>query len=67
MKEINIMPIIWNEDDIYVSKCVKFEIASAGNSPQEALENLREAVELYVENARALGILDDFVSSITSM
>ena len=67
MEIINIMPIIWKEDDAYISKCSELEIASVGNSPQESLENLREAVELYVENARALGILDDFAPSRASM
>ena len=56
MKEINIIPIIWKEDGIYVSKCTELEIASAGDSPQKALKNLKEAVELYIGNAKALGI-----------
>lgn len=59
MEIINITPIIWKEYDAYISKCSELEIASVGNSPQESLENLREAVELYVENARALGIFDN--------
>ena len=59
MKDINITPIIWKEDSTYISKCAELEIASAGDSHQEALENLREAIELYVENAKALGICND--------
>ena len=56
-----ITPLIWKEDDVYISKCPKLEVASAGDSPQEALENLKEAVELYVVNAKALGIHDNNV------
>ena len=59
MKEINIIPIIWKEGSTYVSKCSELEIASAGDSPQEALQNLKEAVELYVVNAKALRIHDN--------
>ena len=66
MKEFNVMAVIWQEDKIYVSKCPELEIASAGDTPQEALENLKEAVELYIENAKILGILDDFTASIES-
>ena len=66
MKEFNVTAVIWQEDDVYVSKCPELEIASAGDTPQEALENLKEAVELYIENARVLGILDDFTPSIQS-
>ncbi|KAF5418256.1 MAG: putative nuclease of the RNAse H fold [Candidatus Methanocomedens sp.] len=66
MKEFNVTAVIWQEDKIYVSKCPELEIASAGDTPQEALENLKEAVELYIENAKILGILDDFTASIES-
>ena len=64
MTEINITAVIWKEDDVCVSKCPELEVASAGDSPPEAHENLKEAVELYIENAKALGILDDFVPSL---
>ena len=66
MEEFNVTAVIWQEDDVYVSKCPELEVASAGDTPQEALENLKEAVELYIENAKALGILDDFTASIQS-
>ena len=64
MKEFNVTAVIWQEDDVYVSKCPELEVASAGDTPQEALENLKEAVELYIENAKILDILDDFTASI---
>jgi len=64
MKEFNVTAVIWQEEDVYVSKCPELEVASAGDTPQEALENLKEAVELYIENAKILGILDDFTASI---
>ena len=60
MKEFNITAVIWQEDQVYVSKCPELEVASAGDTPQEALENLKEAVDLYIENAKILGIMDDF-------
>jgi len=66
MKEFNVTAIIWQEDDVYVSKCSELEVASVGDTPQEALENLKEAVELYLENAKALGILNDFAASLQS-
>ena len=66
MKEFNVTAVIWQEDEVYVSKCPELEVASAGDTPQEALENLKEAVELYIENAKILGILEDFTASIES-
>jgi predicted RNase H-like HicB family nuclease len=66
MREFNVTAVIWQEDDVYVSKCPELEVASVGDTPQEALENLKEAVELYIENAQALNILDDFTASLQS-
>ena len=45
-----LMAIIWQEDRLYVAKCVELGVASQGSSEEEALVNLREAVELYLEN-----------------
>ena len=59
MEQLNVTAIIWQEDDAYVSKCPELEVASAGDTPEEALHNLKEAVELYLENAKSLGIFDD--------
>jgi len=42
MKKFNVTAIIWQEDDVYVSKCPELEVASAGDTPQEALELWRQ-------------------------
>ncbi len=42
---------IWREDDGYVSLCPEFDIASQGETVEEARTNLREAVELFFEAA----------------
>ena len=57
---------IWEEDGAYVSRCQELEVASCGDSPQDALDNIREAIELYLENARVLGIMKDLEPSLTS-
>ena len=43
--------IITHEEDGYVSLCPEFDIASQGESIEEARENLREALELFFETA----------------
>ena len=35
----------------YVARCLEVEVASQGLSVEEALANLREALELYFEDA----------------
>ena len=45
--------IIEREGDGYVSLCPELDIASQGNSVEEARDNLREALELFFETASA--------------
>jgi predicted RNase H-like HicB family nuclease len=40
---------IWREDDWFVAQCLEIDVASQGETEDEALANLREALELYVE------------------
>jgi predicted RNase H-like HicB family nuclease len=40
---------ITHEQPWYVARCLEVEVASQGESVEEALSNLREALELYFE------------------
>ena len=40
---------VWREGDWYVSQCLEIDIASQGRTEQEALDNLREALELHLQ------------------
>jgi predicted RNase H-like HicB family nuclease len=64
MKQYRLTAIIWKETEGYVSKCPELGVASAGNSPSQALVNLKEATELYLENAKQLGLLDDLADTL---
>ena len=66
MKTFDYTVVVWKEKEGYVSKCPELGVASCGNSITEATENLKEAVELYLENAEALGLLEDMEESLTS-
>jgi predicted RNase H-like HicB family nuclease len=44
---------VYREDDGYVALCPELDIASQGDTPDEARANLREAVELFLETADA--------------
>ncbi len=58
--------LVWKEGNQYVSKCPELEVASCGDTLEEALENLKEAVELYIENAKELGMLEDELEAVFS-
>ncbi|HZC18110.1 MAG TPA: type II toxin-antitoxin system HicB family antitoxin [Rubrobacteraceae bacterium] len=40
---------VWREGGWYVAQCLEVDVASQGESEEEALEDLREAIELYFE------------------
>jgi predicted RNase H-like HicB family nuclease len=66
MSQYSFSVIIWREDEVYVSKCPEIEVASTGDTPEEALNNLKEAIELWIENAKELGILEDHLPALTT-
>lgn len=43
--------IVQREGDGYVSLCPELDVASQGDTIEEARSNLREAVELFLETA----------------
>ena len=40
---------VWQEGKWYVSQCLDMDLASQGATEEEALSNLREAIELHFE------------------
>ena len=57
----NFKYVIYQENEFFVSQCLNANISSFGESQEEALHNLTEAVELYLndemgrENFRSIG------------
>jgi len=49
--------IVWKEGKSYVSKCPELGVASFGNTIEGAIRNLKEAVDLYLENAVELDMI----------
>ena len=47
---LELLAVVWRENAIYVALCPEFDVASQGKSVEEALRNLKEALELYLED-----------------
>jgi len=47
----NFTAMIYREDDGYVALCPELDVASQGDSIEQASANLQEAVELFLESA----------------
>lgn len=45
--------MIYRENDGFVAICPELDVASQGDSVEDASANLREAVELFMETAEA--------------
>jgi predicted RNase H-like HicB family nuclease len=44
---------VWREGNWYVPQCLEADVASQGESEDEALANLKEALELHFEAPQA--------------
>lgn len=44
---------VWREGNWFVAQCLEVDVASQGETEEEALANLREALELHFEEPRA--------------
>ena len=59
MKTFEYTAIVWKEGKSYVSKCPELGVASCGDT-------FEEAIELYIENAKELNLLEDVEESLTT-
>jgi predicted RNase H-like HicB family nuclease len=44
---------VWQEGNWFVAQCLEVDVASQGENQEEALRNLREALELHFEPPHA--------------
>lgn len=51
---------VWQEGDQFVSRCVELETTSCGATMGEAVDNIRDAVNLHLTTLEELGERDRF-------
>jgi len=49
MKSLSFTAVVHKEEDLYVAECPELGTVSQGYSIEEAIANLKEATELYLE------------------
>ena len=52
---------IWKEGNMYTSYCPELDVASCGQTVDEARKNLREALEIFIEKISKLGTLEELL------
>ena len=53
-ENLRLSAIITKEEGEYVALCPELDVASQGESIEDALSNLKEAVELYLEDEKEI-------------
>ncbi len=61
MKRLHLHNLIEKEGHIYSAVCLELNVASQGESIEEANKNLQEAVELYLEDVLQAGDKQGFI------
>ena len=51
MTNLRLTASVWAEEGGWVARCVELNVTSQGDTETDALRNLREAVELFMECA----------------
>ena len=59
--KIRLTEEIWKEGNMYVSYCPEMDIASCGESIQQAKKNLMEAILINVEETKKMGTFEQFI------
>lgn len=49
MKPVQLKNVVWKEGQYYVAQCLNVEVSSFGETKDDALRNLQEALSLYFE------------------
>ncbi len=53
MSKVSLKNVVWKEGKYYVAQCLNLDISSFGKTRKEALTNLDDALELYLEDKEA--------------
>lgn len=51
MKTLELKNVLWKEGKHYVAQCLNVDVSSFGKTKAEAVKNLKEALDLYFEDA----------------
>jgi predicted RNase H-like HicB family nuclease len=56
MAQLELQNIVYKDGKYYIAPCLNVDVSSFGDTEQEALDNLQEALELYFEDTPSVNI-----------
>lgn len=60
----NFTVLLYKEDDMYVAECVEIGTVDQGETIEEAINNLREATRLYLEECPSVEVTPRLVTTM---
>lgn len=48
-RTLQLTAYVWSEDDVFVAQCVEYDVSSYGDTEEEAIESLAEAIKLHLQ------------------
>ncbi len=58
--------IVWKEEKLFVAKFLELELASQGKTKEEAVKNLKEALDLYLEDENVSSLPFPSIHEVTT-
>ena len=55
---------VWKEGKYYIAYAPELNVVSQGKTPEHAERRLREAVEIFLEETKRLGTLEEILASL---
>ena len=60
-KKIIISEQIWKEGNMYTAYCPELDVGSCGETVAKAQKNLREALEIFIDETARMGTLEEIL------
>jgi len=62
VKKIKLTEEIWKEGEMYVSYCPELDVASCGETIEQAKKNLIEVLDINIEETKKKGTFREFLN-----
>lgn len=66
MKKQILHTVVWKEENIFVAKFLELELASQGKTQKEAIGNLKEALDLYLEDDKGSKLNFPYIERVST-
>ena len=66
MKRQILHTVVWKEESLYVAKFLELELESQGKTEKEAINNLKEALDLYLEDENIDNLTFPSIEKVTT-